>query len=96
MARGGKRPGAGRPKGSTTRPQIRDFISDKEVKALVALAKSQAKDGKSDILKFLLEQIFGKPPQTLTLPDDADLESVVGFTLVRNHEGDNAGDTANS
>ena len=64
--KGGKRQGAGRPMGSTTRPQISDFITKNEVKKLVALAKKQAKI-KPELLKFLLEQIFGRPAQNVNL-----------------------------
>lgn len=69
MAKGGKRKGAGRPQGSTTRPQIRDYISETEVKNLVAKAKKQAREGDTNLMKFLLEQIFGKAPQSFELPD---------------------------
>jgi coenzyme F420-reducing hydrogenase alpha subunit len=62
MSRGGKREGSGRPKGSTTRPQFRDYITPDEIKGLVEEAKKQAKD-KPEILKFVLEQIFGKAMQ---------------------------------
>jgi hypothetical protein len=61
---GGARPGAGRPKGSTTRPQIRDYFSEAEIAQLVADLKGRSKtDG--TILKFLVEQVFGKAPQPL-------------------------------
>lgn len=63
---GGARPGAGRPKGSTTRPQLRDQLTQKQIDALVAKAFEKADDGDSILLKFMLEQIFGKAPQPLT------------------------------
>lgn len=68
-AKGGKRIGAGRPKGATSsvRPKIVDFVTKKEVTELVATAKKHAKEGKPELLKFLLEQIFGKAPQGLDL-----------------------------
>lgn len=68
MAKGGKMPGAGRPKGSTTLPKIRDHISEKEIKELVAKAKTLAQSGDTNLLKFLLEQIYGKAPQSIELP----------------------------
>jgi len=64
MARGGKQPGAGRPKGSTTRPQIRDYFTHDEIVALVEDAKEKAKTDPS-LQKFLLEQIFGKAVQPI-------------------------------
>ena len=69
MKNGGKRRGAGRPKGSTKKPQISDYITEAEVKSLVATAKKQARI-KPELLKFLLEQIFGKAPQSLDLPGE--------------------------
>lgn|SRR3990167_3127925 len=67
--RGGKRVGSGRKKGSTSsvRPKIVDFVTKKEVRELVRVAKTQAKEGKPDLLKFLLEQIFGRAPQGIDL-----------------------------
>mgnify|MGYP001615419416 CR=1 FL=1 len=57
----------GRPIGTTTKPKISDYITEAEVRTLVATAKKQAKM-KPELLKFLLEQIFGKAPQSLELP----------------------------
>lgn len=64
MAKGGARPGAGRPKGSTTRPQLREYFNKKEIRQLVEDLKERAKTD-STILKFLGEQVFGKAPQPL-------------------------------
>ena len=66
MPKGGKQPGAGRPKGSYTRPQFKDFITKTEIKKLVDEAKKQAFE-KPEILKFVMEQIFGKAPQSVDL-----------------------------
>lgn len=65
--KGGKQPGAGRPVGSYTRPQIRDYFTEKDIADLVASAKSKAKEGNDTMLRTLLEQIFGKPAQALEL-----------------------------
>jgi hypothetical protein len=43
MAKGGKRTDAGRPKGSTNRPQIRDFFTPEEIQALIDETKEAAK-----------------------------------------------------
>jgi hypothetical protein len=66
MAKGGARPGAGRPAGSTTVPRLRDALTKEQVEALVQKALDKANDGDSLLLKFMLEQIFGKAPQPLT------------------------------
>ena len=63
---GRKREGAGRKEGSTKKPQISDFITEDEVKTLVAIAKEQATT-KPELLKFLLEQVFGKAKQAIEL-----------------------------
>lgn len=70
MPSGGKYKGAGRPKGSTTKPQLRDFIDKEEVQKIINEAKKKAKQGDTNMLKFILEQIFGKAPQNLDLTTD--------------------------
>jgi hypothetical protein len=93
MAKGGKRPGAGRPKGSVTKPQLRTYFDKKEIAALVIQLKERAKTD-STILKFIGEQIFGKPAQTFDLPEDGEVGVIVGFTFTRN-ENNKAGNPAN-
>ena len=66
MARGGARPGAGRPQGSTTLPKLRDALSAEQIDTLVSKAVTKAEEGDSILLKFILEQVFGKAPQPLT------------------------------
>lgn len=88
MAKGGARPGAGRKKGSTTRPQIRDYFTPKEVAELVVQLKERAKTD-STILKFLGEQVFGKAPQPLT-NDDGDQIAIASFTIISNASGKSA------
>lgn len=70
---GGKRKRAGRPKGSTKRPQIRDYFTADDVEKLVAELKKRAKKDNS-ILKFLGEQMFGKAVQPISGPDDGPIK----------------------
>ena len=70
----------GRPKGATTRPQLRDHMSLKEIKELVATAKKKAKQGDTNLLKFLLEQVFGKAVQPIGNDDGQPL--IVKFDSV--------------
>jgi hypothetical protein len=72
MARGGKRQGAGRRLGSKNadRPKIRDFIKPEEITDLVETCKKQALDGRPELMKFLLEQIFGKAVQPIGNDED--------------------------
>lgn len=65
MAKGGKRPGAGRPKGSVTRPQLRDYFTEEEVKQMVEMIKTHMVDDMT-LLKFAAEQIFGKAVQPIS------------------------------
>lgn len=66
MARGGARPGAGRKPGVSNRSQLRDQLSQEQIDALVIKGMERAEAGDSIMLKFILEQIFGKAPQSLT------------------------------
>jgi hypothetical protein len=60
------RPGARRPAGSSTLPRLRDALTAQQIDALVQRAVDKANDGDSLLLKFMLEQVFGKAPQPLT------------------------------
>ena len=53
----------GRPFGSTTKPQFKDFITQDEVKSLVRKAKKLAEEGNADLLKWCLDHVFGKAAQ---------------------------------
>lgn len=53
----------GRPKGSTTKPRLSDYLSEEEVKALVQVAKDMAIKGDGLMLKFVLDHHFGKAIQ---------------------------------
>ena len=61
---------AGRPKGSKTRPQLRDHLTEKDIKELILTAKRKAKEGDVTMLKFILEQIYGRAPQSIDLNPD--------------------------
>lgn len=73
---GGARPGAGRPKGVGNKLKIADFFTGEEIDQLVMEAKLMAfGDGErkpdKDIMKFIMEQLFGKAKQT-TVQEDED------------------------
>lgn len=53
----------GRPLGSKTKQQIGNFITKEEVVELMEVAKKKAKEGDTVLMKFLLEQVFGKAIQ---------------------------------
>ena len=62
-----------RPLGSTTRPQIKDFIGKEDIIKLTEKAMSKAKAGDVVMLKFLLEQVYGKAPQSLEVEGNLNL-----------------------
>jgi hypothetical protein len=51
-------------KGSTTRPQLRDFYTKKELEEFIASVKERSKTDPT-LAKFVGEQIFGKAPQPI-------------------------------
>lgn len=53
MAKGGKQPGAGRPKGSITRPQLRDYFTE-----LWEMIRTHMVDD-MQLLRWTGEQLFG-------------------------------------
>ncbi len=68
---GGKREGAGRPKGAINKFKLRERFTDEEIMELVSEAKEQAKKDPI-MLKFLLEQIFGKARQSIGMGGEDD------------------------
>lgn len=76
MATGGKREGSGRPKGATTRPQLRDSYTPKELKDFITNLKEKAKTDLAT-MRFVAEQIFGKAPQPIS--NDGDKPLIVQF-----------------
>ena len=59
----------GRPKGSTTRPQIRDYFTKEEIEEFVTDLKESAENDPA-MKRWLGEQIFGKAPQPISGDDD--------------------------
>lgn len=55
MAVGGKRPGAGRPRGSTNRPQLRDHFTEQDVKDVSELLKTHMVED-MNVLKFVADE----------------------------------------
>lgn len=63
MAKGGRQPGAGRPKGMTNRPVFRNAVTEAQANRLINKAIQMADEGNETMLKFVLEQIYGKAVQ---------------------------------
>ncbi len=70
MARGGKRQGSGRKPGVSSatlvRRKFQDYFTEEEVKKLIADVKRESKN-KPELLKLIVEQLFGKAPQRMEL-----------------------------
>lgn len=68
--KGGKREGAGRPKGVSKTTLIKrnfqDYYDEDDIAELIATIKKQALE-KPEIMKFAAEQLFGKAPQRVEL-----------------------------
>lgn len=72
---GGARPGAGRKPGSSNKLKIADFFTPTEIDQLVLEAKMLAfgDDGTKpdkDMVKFIMEQLFGKATQKTITEDE--------------------------
>jgi len=70
--KGGARPGAGRPKGSSTKPKIADFLTEAEIKCVVDKAKEKIEAGDVTMIKFILEQLMGKAAQSMDVTSDGE------------------------
>lgn len=78
--RGGAMPGAGRPKGSGTKPKLSDYFTEAEKLALVKTAKRLAESGDKDMVKYLMDQIHGKAVQRNEIAGDKD--NPLTFSLI--------------
>lgn len=77
MARGGKQPGAGRPKGSTTKVRVADHLSEDEMKQILLKAKEMALAGNEAMIKFLGDHYYGKAIQ----PVEGDFKGKITITF---------------
>ena len=60
----------GRPKGSKTRPQFREYMTPEQMEDIVNMMYREALDGKIDAAKWLGDQFFGKALQTQVQEDE--------------------------
>ena len=65
MARAGTNHKGGRPSGSTNKPAFRDAVTEAQANRLIAKALKMADEGNETMLKFCLEQIYGKAVQPI-------------------------------
>lgn len=69
MAKGGKQPGAGRPKGSTNKIRFADFVSTKDRATFVEFILSNYM-GDMRLATWMGDQLFGKAQQAVDLTSD--------------------------
>jgi len=76
---GGKRKGAGRPKGATSEAKkaLREMITDNDVKLALTCLRSAIRNDNTDAAKYLLDQKFGKPRQSV------EVDGGIGVTIIR-------------
>lgn len=60
---GGRREGAGRPKGSNTKPRFTDFVATEQIEELVKKAIEMAERGDSAMMRHILDHCLGRPTQ---------------------------------
>lgn len=84
MAKGGKRIGAGRPKGSTTLIKAIDYFNEKELKDFWADLRERAKSS-DKIALYFAEQFTGKAIQPITGKDGGaiEVEQIVGMKIIK-------------
>jgi len=70
---------SGNPKGRPQRNTIKDYITPEEIEKLVIAALKKAKENDTHMLKFVLEQIFGKAKQNVEVTGDE--ENPITFSL---------------
>jgi hypothetical protein len=68
----------GRPKKFT----IKDCITPKQAEGLLKIAVKKAEEGNLDMLKFLLDHLYGKAPQNMTFGEDGS-GIVVNMTVTK-------------
>ena len=70
--KGGRQPGAGRPKGSTTKPRLMDYWTEKDVEEFFEFLKDNYKEDMR-LMQWVGDHILGKAPQAITGEDGSPL-----------------------
>ena len=93
--RGGIRPNAGAKKGShhkdtTTRRKFQNYTSEKEVMEVIRVAKELAKTDPS-MLRWVLEQVFGKAPQRVEMSGEDGKSLIITFDTAFSNRNEKEG-----
>lgn len=73
MAKGGKQPGAGRPKGSTNTPRFEQYVTEEDRKTFVEFMMSTYM-GDMNVAKWVGDHLFAKPAQAITGEDGGPIQ----------------------
>lgn len=85
MALGGKRPGAGRPKGSTSAPRFSDYVTEKDRKTFVEFMLSNYM-GDMRLATWVGDNLFIKPKQEI---DHTTLGKELPVPIIANVQSNN-------
>lgn len=79
MAKGGKRPGAGRPVGSTNKLSLRDYMKKEDIEEFFEFVLSTYKESEK-LTIWMGDQLIGKATQAISGPDGGPIE-IKGVTI---------------
>lgn len=79
MAKGGKRPGAGRPVGSTNKLSLRDYMKKADIEEFFEFVLSTYKESEK-LTIWMGDQLIGKATQSISGPDGGPIE-IKGVTI---------------
>lgn len=91
MAKGGARPGAGRPKGSHQNPfraAFKEAFDEEKLKVLFDKAYSKAKAGDTKMISYIFDQLMGRATQPVDM--DAKME-LLEYVIKRGDKTDTRG-----
>lgn len=60
---GGIREGAGRPRGTYSKPRFADFVTPEDIQRLIQKALEMAENGDSAMMRHVLDHSLGRPTQ---------------------------------
>lgn len=79
MAKGGKRPGAGRPEGSKNKLSLRDYMKKEDIEEFFEFVLSTYKESEK-LTIWIGDQLIGKATQAISGPDGGPIE-IKGVTI---------------
>ena len=82
MAKGGKRPGAGRPKGSGL--NLKSYLTEMDIKTFIEfLLANYMEDAR--LMMWMGDHIFGKAPQPITGNEGGPLQIEISEAIAKKH-----------